>query len=462
MTTLLDATRGLDRSVELVIIAGDARTTPLRIAVVDAPTLLVREVRYDYPDYTQLEDETVPWQGDLKGVEGTRVTLVAESNRPLEAAWVDLGCDGKSELRLRTSTQDLARATGSFMLRLNRERSGAEHATYRLMFQPRAATAAQREEAIAENVEHRIEVLPDLAPEVAIVEPQEPVVTVPPSAPVGIRIRAIDPDFGLTRVGIETRLKGGAAAPETVLFRGLSREAVSAVATIVPEKAGARAGSVLEYRAFAIDNRPEQPNSTFTEWRALKIDDQAPPRPEPKQPPPDARRGDAAATGADKPQSGADQPPSGDPGTGKEPSPAEEPRKPGVAEPGQAGANEGRAGDTPPADNTGSSDPKPRPENGRDQPTKPQQPGNAGGQTAPATNPAAAQAGKQPGGGDTQPKDPRSGEPQPGSQSGSADGEQPKNDEQGQAGKQPGTQAGRQRAGWERAAGIAASHPSRW
>jgi hypothetical protein len=440
VATLLDATRGLDRSVELVIIAGDARTTPLRIAVVDAPTLLVREVRYDYPDYTQLEDETVPWQGDLKGVEGTRVTLVAESNRPLEAAWVDLGCDGKSELRLRTSTQDLARATGSFMLRLNRERSGAEHATYRLMFQPRAATAAQREEAIAENVEHRIEVLPDLAPEVAIVDPQEPVVTVPPSAPVGIRIRAIDPDFGLTRVGIETRLKGGAAAPETVLFRGLSREAVSAVATIVPEKAGARAGSVLEYRAFAIDNRPEQPNSTFTEWRALKIDDQAPPRPEPKQPPPDARRGDAAATGADKPQSGADQPPSGDPGTGKEPSPAEEPRKPGVAEPGQAGANEGRAGDTPPADNTGSSDPKPRPENGRDQPTKPQQPGNAGGQTAPATNPAAAQTGKQPGGGDTQPKDPRSGEPQPGSQSGSADGEQPKNGEQGQAGKQPGTQ----------------------
>ena len=79
-----DPARGLDQSVSLLIAAGDARSEPIRVIVVDAPMLLVREVRYHYPDYTGRDDETVAWQGDIRGLEGTRVTIVAEANRPLE------------------------------------------------------------------------------------------------------------------------------------------------------------------------------------------------------------------------------------------------------------------------------------------------------------------------------------------------------------------------------------------
>jgi hypothetical protein len=430
VAVLPDSARGLDRSVELVIVAGDARTSPLRIAVVDAPSLLVREVRYDYPDYTLLEDETVAWQGDLRGVEGTRVTIVAESNRPLDGAWVDLDCDGKDALRMRTSVQDLARATGSFVLRFNRDRTGPEHATYRLMLQPRAASATQREETITESLEHRIEVLPDLAPEVAIVEPQEPVVTVPPAAPVGIRVRAVDADFGLTIVGIETRLKGSTAITERGLFRGTMRDVFGGGTTIIPEQVGAASGSVLEYRAFAIDNRPEQPNRSVSEWRALKIDAAAPPRPEPRQSPPAARQADRNAPGANDPSTtdggaAGDKPPASDAGQAT----GSDPRTPDT--------NDGQGGQAQPADGTGGgSAEKARPDTASDQPTKPQQPGSPAGQGSPAANPSAQQGG----GGDTQPKDPRTGEPQPGSQSGSADGQQARSGDQGQAGNQPGTQ----------------------
>jgi hypothetical protein len=305
---LPDADRGLDHPVDLVIAAGDARSQRIRVAVVDAPSILVREVRYDYPDYTRQVDEVVPWQGDLRGVEGTQVTVVAECNHPLEAAWTDLGCDGKRDVPLAVAPQDLARARGTFTLRLDAERSAAEHASYRLLFQPKAASHGRREPAVTEKMEYRIEVIPDLAPEVSIEEPVEKVVRVPPDAPASILVRAVDPDFGLTSVSLETRLQPGGEKPGSELLVG--RRAVKSwrgVATLIPADLGAGPGQVLEYRAVAKDNRPEAVNVTVTEWRKLTIDASAPPR----QPPPAPAGGQRDRGGDGEPSTGSDD--AGDP-----------------------------------------------------------------------------------------------------------------------------------------------------
>jgi hypothetical protein len=55
------------------------------------------------------ESETVAWQGDLRGVEGTRVVIIAESNQPLESAWIYFDCDGSRDLKLKVGASDLAR-----------------------------------------------------------------------------------------------------------------------------------------------------------------------------------------------------------------------------------------------------------------------------------------------------------------------------------------------------------------
>lgn len=289
VAALPDATRGLDHGLEFVITAGDATSDRLRVAVVDTPALLVREVKYDYPDYTRRPSETLAWQGDLRGVEGTRVTIVAEGNRPLDAAWIDLGCDGKKDVPLRISQHDLARATGSFSLRLNADRTGPAATSYRLGFVPRGSGASDREDAVLEKLEHRIEVTADLTPEVAIEEPRQRALRVPPGAAVTVRVRAVDPDFAVTRVAIETRLKGGESQPEIQVFRGEKSGVLKIDTAVVPAEQGAGPGSVLEYRAVAVDNRPEAPNVARTEWRSLEIDPDAPsppaPRPDPSQQP---------------------------------------------------------------------------------------------------------------------------------------------------------------------------------
>ena len=348
-TVLLpDATRGLDRPIELVISAGEARSPRIRVVVVDAPALLVREVRYDYPEYTGQADETVEWQGDLRAVEGTKVTIVAECNHPLESAWIDLGCDGKRKVPLTVGQQDLARGRGSFTLHLNADRSAAEYASYRLMFQPKSAPAASREPVTTEKMEYRIDVEPDMAPDVSIEEPAEKVVRVPPSAPVTIRVRGEDPDFGLASVSVETRLAQGGEKPGEELLVGRRRKVFRGAATLIPERLGAGPGAVLEYRAVAKDTRPEAPNIAVTEWRALKIDAAAPPR----EPPPAPRDEDQKSDGEQgQPDAGGTPPKEGEGQEG-------EPGKGGAgagddAAPGEQGEQQGKDSDAGGASESG-------------------------------------------------------------------------------------------------------------
>jgi hypothetical protein len=314
---LPDALRGLEHGVELVVVAGDAQSNRLRVAVVDTPSLLVREVRYDYPAYTGLGTETVAWQGDLRAVEGTRATLLVEGNRPLEKAWLDLDCDGKPNKELRIAPHDLARASGGIDLLLKPDRSGPAHDSYRLMFAARGAANTTSAGWVTEKLEHRIEVLPDLAPEVSIEDPRQQVMVVPPDAPVQIRVRALDPDFGLTRVTVETRLRNAAGQegePRSgrPLLDEVWRGVFEGAGVVVPEHVGAGSGSVLEYRAVAVDTRPREPNIVATPWQSLKIDSSAPPLEQPPLPPPQRggndRQGDSKADhspNADDSQDGA-------------------------------------------------------------------------------------------------------------------------------------------------------------
>ncbi|MCS5618170.1 MAG: hypothetical protein NZ658_09245, partial [Pirellulales bacterium] len=273
---LPDDDRGLDYPVDLVIKAGDARSGPLRVAVVDAPSLLVREVRYEYPAYMRRESETLPWQGDIRGVEGTRVTIVAQANRPLHSAGIDLGSDGRRDVALTISGKDRTIGEGSFVLRLDPDRKAAEFGSYRFAFRSRSEAGGPSADDLTGGLEYRIEVIPDLAPEVEIEVPAEKVLAVPPDAPVTVRVKALDPDFGLASVRVETRLAGGDPRSGGELLVGDGRMNFRGAETLIPSELGGRPGSVLEYRAVATDSRPDEPNRTVTDWQTLKIDASAP------------------------------------------------------------------------------------------------------------------------------------------------------------------------------------------
>lgn len=382
---LPDAARGLDHAVEITLEAGDARTAPIRVAVVDSPTLLVREIRYAFPAYTRRAAETVAWQGDIRAVEGTEVTIVAESNRPLEDAWIDFDGDGTRDLRFAKSAADLARVMKSFHLHLDADGVKPEHASYRLVFQPRSAADAGREAVITDAMEHRIEVLADVSPEVAIEEPRESPLRVPPAAPVTVRVQAHDPDFALARVTIETRLQGGAAGQEVVVLDAEQSGMFRGTAQLVPERLGAGPGATLEYRAVATDNRPKRPNVAHSPWQALRIDPAAPPR-QPEQPPAGRKQSD---DGRSQGEAGAD----GQPGASGQSGEKKQPGDGGNDQ--RSGGNDERSKDMP--QNQGGDDQRAAPQPKQSSDGK--QPGKEDGQQQGAQNgdQQQPQDGKQPG-----------------------------------------------------------------
>jgi hypothetical protein len=414
---LPDAARGLDQSVTFTIQAGDARSEPIRVAMVDSPTLMVREVRYEFPAYMRRESETVAWQGDLRGVEGTRVVIVAESNQPLESAWIDFDCDGSRDLKLKVGASDLARATGSFVLQMNPERTSAEHGSYRLLLQPRGTALADRGQVQAEKLEHRIEVQADLAPEISIEEPLESPARVPPGAPVTVRVRALDPDFGLARVGLETRVKGGAAQPEIVLPGSERSGAFNGSLQLVPERLGAGGGSTLEYRGVAVDTRPSQPNVTHTPWKLLQIDASAPPRQPEKAPP---RSGEQKKQGDEKQENGEGE-------SGK----ASDDSRGASGENGGQGSSDGREGGRQEKDQGKQGEEGPQQQGPQQQGPQGEQREQGGQQQKPKDGKESGGAQqRQPQQGQPQQNSGQQGEAQPGQQGGAASGSQ-------QGGKQP-------------------------
>ena len=287
---------GLDRSIRVRIEAGDARTEPFDVRVVDAPSLLVKEVRYVFPEYTDQPDQIVQWQGDLRAIEGTEVRVEVQSNQALDAAWINfLDTDRLDDLRLVVDRTNPKVATGVLQLRLAVDRTLAEHPAYRLRFRSQPESGTTSAPIIDELLTHRIEVFPDLAPEVAIELPEAESERMPSRSAMRVRVRAIDPDYSLSKVVVETRPEGVGLIRDKVLWQfGGSENQVNGdgevrVSTRIVPAQDAPSAKIIEYRAVVYDNREPEPNSTATKWRRLIIDEQSPPPMNPEEGWPDKK-----------------------------------------------------------------------------------------------------------------------------------------------------------------------------
>ena len=164
-TVLPPGSEGLKQDLFYYIQAGDAASERYRIRVLSTPVINVRSVRYDYPAYTGLPPRTVEKQGDLKALEGTRVTVVAEANQPIRAAHVAFDQARNKDVELKPNGLE---ASGGFDLALKKDRETPVHSSYVLRF-----VNIDGEEN-PKPAEHRIDVTADQSPEVRVTEPNTP------------------------------------------------------------------------------------------------------------------------------------------------------------------------------------------------------------------------------------------------------------------------------------------------
>jgi len=280
---------GLQHDVTYQVRAGDAEAGPYTIKVLPALSFVVEKVVYDVPEYTGDEDRTVLREGDLRELEGTRVTIHAKANHPIQSASVEFdpvfaaisATDKEKSLpKGKMQVQSMAidpknplEAKVTFPLLMDSERKRPWHATYQLRF---SNDKGDRNE---NPVQYGIEVTPDLAPRVEIFTPVHREVEVPINAASPIELRAIDPDYKLTRISLRAASRGKTILDEKLFSKpeGHIGQAIPPAFVFAPSKLGLVVGDVVLVWGEAADNRTSpqsrkpEPNVATTDKFTFKI-----------------------------------------------------------------------------------------------------------------------------------------------------------------------------------------------
>jgi hypothetical protein len=264
--------QGLQQDLMYRIEAGDAVTRDYRVTVVASPTIAVEQLTYDFPRYTQRPQQVLERVGDVRALEGTRVTVTARANQPIHAAQLEFDpttVDGSPEATLRRERVPLEVdgnvATGSFVLELEADRATPKHQTYHITFVTESGYPG-RQPAL-----HTIDVIRDLPPEVEVLQPSAQEVDVPENGTALVEVRALDADFGLSRVSLKLTQDGNPLAEPALLDAPGGQPGQSVTKYYFrPAAHKLKAGDQVAWHAAAYDNRvapktniPE-PNSART------------------------------------------------------------------------------------------------------------------------------------------------------------------------------------------------------
>jgi hypothetical protein len=255
---------GVQQPMTYYITAGDARSKVFAIEVIDAPTIVIERLEYDYPEYTGLADRTQTGEGSIRAIEGTRVTVHAQTNHAIRTAGIDLGADGSADVRMDPRDDDPLRAFGELQLELDPQRRTLAHDLYALLLTDQTGQKNRR------PVHYRIEVIPDLRPEVEILQPTATEAEVRLGESVQIEVEARDPDYALLAVRILGRTDDGLAFEEPLL-EGEHRGRFTKIYSFTPAAPEYAVGDVVEYWVEAEDVRTPEPNRAATQHRRLKI-----------------------------------------------------------------------------------------------------------------------------------------------------------------------------------------------
>lgn len=420
---------GLSQSLEYFISAGDATTRSYSVEVQVPLSIAAERVEYQYPAYTGKARETVEGTGDIKALEGTEVTVYARANQPIEKATLEFDGDSRNARRMESRGQA---AQVTFFLRMNpQEPTQPEYTSYQLRFVDPQGRENRR------PIRYRIEVLPDLPPEVRIVSDLPDEIRLPRNGHLDVVLRAEDPDFGLRKVGIRAQCQDKTLPVPPLLdlarYEKAHRGPLEGTCRIEPARLGLQVGDKVVFWGEAEDNRElatgPAPNRAETEKRLILIVPDEVPKKSSESPPAGGQKPDKARGAPDKPQKPGERPQPPDPSHARQQPGDQEQPPPPAEEPGQ------RAGERP-QDAQESADRNPQSPEGERKPSPPDQspPGDrASGEAGQGdSGQAKGQPGAETNGGEPQhgAKDEQAG--QPGGQDKSSGGQQAE-----QAGSQP-------------------------
>ncbi len=265
--TLPPGNLGLQQDVSYYLVAGDCTTRPFHVEVQVAPAILVEKIEYHYPDYTGMAPRSVSKRGDIRALEGTRVTIHASANRDIQRAEIDLDCSGQHRLKMDAADKT---ATGTVTLAMDADDpTKPQHDSYQLLF------TDAKDRGNTRPIRYRIDVIRDLPPEVKFTSPEQEESQVTEDGRLELGVWAQDPDFGLRRVLLRAE-HDGRSLPIPPLLSKISPESAfpgqfQKTYSFQPAALGLKAGDRVAYWAEAEDNKEPTANHAETGRRVITV-----------------------------------------------------------------------------------------------------------------------------------------------------------------------------------------------
>lgn len=423
---------GLQQSLDYTLTAGDAVAGPFHINVLAAPSIEIESLEYDYPDYTKLPNRIVAGPGDVNGLEGARVIVRARANQEIAQAWLDLDCDNRRDATMQSKGQE---ASVNFQLALKEDSRTSVNASYWLRFKNTDGFEN------SQPIRYRVDVTPDLAPEIAWESPRE--IDEPRELPIDEALELMfagrDRDFELAAVTLRSEVETEVAAEKrpwekSLLSAPTGEKWQSKSVAFVPAEHGYRAGETVTLWAVAADNKLPAPNLAETAKLKIKLlpprdpaEKQAQQEPSHDGQPPEKQEKDPQAGAKDK-----EDKPKKDQANPRQPKddqqqPGEENQQPPKEGEQQDEGNEGQQEQQGNEKQNGQGEKKDGQEN-QAQADEQKQPGEEGQEPNEQQQPGAGEAGKE-------------GDGEQGNE-GAAGGGAGKEGKEGEAGEQEGSDAG--------------------
>ncbi|MCS7238922.1 MAG: hypothetical protein NZ899_11740 [Thermoguttaceae bacterium] len=237
--------------------AGDAESPEFRITVLPPVTLVPSRIRIQPPQYTGLPARVIEGVADFEGLEGSEIDMELQASEDLAEAILV----GEPPLERRVPCRPLGGKEFSVLFSLPRVGPGVPRPislTY--SFSGRSKSGR----GLRPNTQHRVDILPDRPPEIRVVNLSAEQIDLPLGGRLEIRLQAVDPDFGLSRVELWTERGGKSALYETLLDRADASKAFRGLwegrAYFTPSELGLRPGDRLRLWAVAVDCRQPEPN----------------------------------------------------------------------------------------------------------------------------------------------------------------------------------------------------------
>jgi hypothetical protein len=203
--TIADNEPGIQQSMQYWIVAGEstkrtAQSDIFQLTAVAAPYIQVQSIQYAYPAYTQLPLTVVTDRFNIDAVEGTELTIKAESNQVIETATLYLFQPNTGEPTKRNATQ-IQSKTCEFQLTLKLldDQLTPEFSHFEIVF------STVEDETTSEPIRYGIQVQADMAPKIAIESPtatelENGPIQLPLNQNLKIQFQSHDPDYGLEQI----------------------------------------------------------------------------------------------------------------------------------------------------------------------------------------------------------------------------------------------------------------------